>query len=155
MARKIQSLVKGMQSGPLGAEYETCAIAVAQTLVAACWENSSGQSRECPPGVKDPVTGEWWIGDDKRKFIYLAGRRSLGRTVIFCDDKRVGLAPQGTIVGDEIWIFVGAATPFAIRRIDGGSYKLIGNCYVHGVMQGELMEDLEKGKYELRQVAIR
>jgi hypothetical protein len=64
-------------------------------------------------------------------------------------------APRGTRVGDEIWIFVGAATPFIIRRIDGGAYKFIGNGYVHGIMKGELMEDLEKGRYELRQVAIR
>jgi hypothetical protein len=155
MARKIQNLVRGMQSGPLEAEYETCAISVAQTVVAACWENSNGLSRECPPPVTDPVTGEWRLGDDKRKFIFLAYGKALGRTVIFCDDSRVGLAPQGTKVGDEIWIFVGAATPFVIRRIDGGAYKLIGNCYVHGVMQGELMDDLGKGRYELKQVAIR
>jgi hypothetical protein len=56
--------------------------------------------------VKDLATGEWWIGDDKRKYIYLAGRKPLGRTVIFCDNQRVGLAPQGTMVGDEIWILL-------------------------------------------------
>jgi hypothetical protein len=51
--------------------------------------------------------------------------------------------------------FVGAVTSFIIRRIEGGAYKFIRNCYVHGIMQGELMEDLEKGRYELKQVAIR
>jgi len=155
MTEKIQYLVRGMRSGPLEAEYEACAISLAQTLVAACWQNSNGKSRECPPPVRDPVTGKWWLGDDKIKFINLADRITFGRTVIFCDDNRVGLAPQGTRVGDEIWIFVGATTPFVIRRIDGGAYKFIGNGYVHGIMKGELMEDLEKGRYELRQVAIR
>jgi hypothetical protein len=102
MARKIQSLVRGMQSGPPEAEYETCAISLAQTLVAARWENSNGQGIECPPPATDPVTGEWWLGDDKRKFVFLASRSAFGRTVIFCDDQRVGLAPQGTRVGNEI-----------------------------------------------------
>lgn len=31
--------------------------------------------------------------------------------------------------------------PFVIRLVEGGEgYELMGECYVHGIMQGEVME---------------
>jgi len=43
-----------------------------------------------------------------------------------------------------------------IRKIDGEeAYTFIGNCYVNGIMKGELMEEVGKGKYEPSQVALR
>lgn len=155
MASKIQHGCRHMQTGTPEVELETCATIIAETMVTGRWQISNSNYEECPPLVTDPVTGEWWLGDDKRMFNYIVCRRASGRTVILCDNKKVGLAPRGTRVGDEIWIFLGAATPFVIRRIDGESYILIGECFVHGIMKGEAMEDLRKGRYKLSQVALR
>jgi hypothetical protein len=47
----------------------------------------------------------------------------------------VGLAPNGGQVGDWIVILEGGNTPFLVRP-SGGSWELIGACYVHGCMMG-------------------
>jgi hypothetical protein len=41
-------------------------------------------------------------------------------------------------VGDEVAFFPGATVPFVIRSQPGNSkYLLVGDCYVHGLMNGE------------------
>jgi hypothetical protein len=108
---------------------------------------------------KDKEKGEWWIGGNKAAYLVEAGYTTLNRTVILCADGKLGLAPEKVENGDEILIFMGASTPFVLRKTnkkDGGKkvYRFIGSAYVHGVMQGEAMEDLEKGKYAVQTVAF-
>jgi hypothetical protein len=67
----------------------------------------------------------------------------------FCvtEEGRMAIVPAGSAPGDVICIFKGARTPFLLRRVaDGESdvYKLVGSCYVHGVMDGE--KDIEQSK---------
>ena len=52
--------------------------------------------------------------------------------------------------GDLICVFVGAQTPFLVRHVGGNGmgdqrYELVGECYVHGIMDGEVVfeEDLQ------------
>ncbi|KAH3965816.1 hypothetical protein HBH51_147750 [Parastagonospora nodorum] len=51
----------------------------------------------------------------------------------------VGLCPVGSRVGDEMMIIAGARVPYIVRKAGGGTYKLIGESYVHGIMDGEAM----------------
>ena len=41
--------------------------------------------------------------------------------------------------GDEIWIIYGCQTPFVLRRTERG-HILVGECFVHGIMYGEAIE---------------
>lgn len=50
----------------------------------------------------------------------------------------VGLLPAAAAVGDEICLPHSAAVPFVVRR-SGLKYELIGECYIHGIMHGELL----------------
>ncbi|KAF2792212.1 HET-domain-containing protein [Melanomma pulvis-pyrius CBS 109.77] len=51
------------------------------------------------------------------------------------------LVPRGTRLGDRICVFERGHVPFVIRPVEGGEgYELMGECYVHGIMQGEVME---------------
>jgi len=55
----------------------------------------------------------------------------------------MGLA-HGPELGDLIYILLGAPVPYIFRRIpiliDGiQAYKLVGECYVYGIMDGEVM----------------
>jgi hypothetical protein len=51
--------------------------------------------------------------------------------------------------GDEIWVLFGGNVPFILRPIPGSSeYTLVGDCYLHGIMDGEAVADLE-GKVRL------
>ena len=62
----------------------------------------------------------------------------------FSSTKRgfVGWMPKGTSKGDELWIFNGCRVPFVLRPAedrqgDERAYRLIGDCYIHGLMRPE------------------
>jgi hypothetical protein len=50
----------------------------------------------------------------------------------------LGLGSRTLTSGDRICILLGCPVP-VILRPDGGQYRLIGECYVHGIMNGETM----------------
>ncbi|KAK5989088.1 hypothetical protein PT974_10586 [Cladobotryum mycophilum] len=55
-----------------------------------------------------------------------------------------GLARSRVAPGDVICVLVGASVPFILRPCEGGDlYQLMGEAYVHGVMYGEVMGELE------------
>lgn len=60
----------------------------------------------------------------------------------FCTSRKgfMGLAPDIAQVGDKICLVSGCCTPLIIRG-DGSNFSLVGESYVHGVMDGELMSD--------------
>jgi hypothetical protein len=51
----------------------------------------------------------------------------------------VGLAPSHSKPGDVICILYGSVVPFVLRK-KGSGYELIGEAYVHGIMDGEFVE---------------
>lgn len=55
----------------------------------------------------------------------------------------IGLGPATMQPEDTICIFLGARVPHVLRRVVGGcsGYKLVGQAYIHGIMDGELMSD--------------
>jgi hypothetical protein len=57
----------------------------------------------------------------------------------------LGTIPSDAKEGDVIAIFFGLRTPFVLRPLAGGTYKLIGPCYVHGIMDGQGLPDNDKG----------
>ncbi|KAH8805255.1 heterokaryon incompatibility protein-domain-containing protein [Xylogone sp. PMI_703] len=51
----------------------------------------------------------------------------------------MGLAPPKTQVGDLVCVFLGTDVPIVIRR-SGPNYVLVGECYIQGLMTGELFK---------------
>ncbi|OJJ46186.1 hypothetical protein ASPZODRAFT_2071477 [Penicilliopsis zonata CBS 506.65] len=66
-------------------------------------------------------------------------------TAVVCATKqgRVGLVPTTAKEGDLIALFYGSRVPFIIRQSNEhtSEYNLIGECYIHGLMQGEWFHD--------------
>ena len=52
----------------------------------------------------------------------------------------IGLGPKTARPNDVICIFAGGQTPSILRPTDGGRYQLIGEAYVHGIMDGESID---------------
>ena len=52
----------------------------------------------------------------------------------------IGLAPGWASKGDNICVVLGAAVPFVTRKSQNGNDMLIGECYVHGLMDGEALD---------------
>lgn len=53
----------------------------------------------------------------------------------------MGMGPQDIAYGDEIVILLGARAPFVLRRVNDFDYCLIGECYIHGIMYGEALDE--------------
>ncbi|KAJ8120483.1 hypothetical protein ONZ43_g2817 [Nemania bipapillata] len=49
----------------------------------------------------------------------------------------LALVPHGTEIGDEVALLAGGKSPFVLRRDDDEKWKLIGDCYIEGLMHGE------------------
>jgi hypothetical protein len=73
-----------------------------------------------------------------------------GRSRCLTQQGYVGQVPEITQPGDVICIIAGAVVPFTLRRKEDG-YVLLGQCYLHGVMKGEI---LNISKYRLREIAL-
>ena len=75
----------------------------------------------------------------------------------------IGLVPPATELGDQIFIFLGGKTPYVIRPQKEASgndkspteYHFIGEAYVHGLMDGEVMTMIEKGNVRFQDVLLR
>jgi hypothetical protein len=52
----------------------------------------------------------------------------------------LGIAPAAAEVGDVVCILLGANVPFVLRAESGGRYRLLGEAYVHGIMDGQFLE---------------
>jgi hypothetical protein len=48
--------------------------------------------------------------------------------------------PRGSEIGDTICILLGGCVPFVLRDTGDGYFKFIGECYIHGIMDGEAMD---------------
>jgi hypothetical protein len=57
----------------------------------------------------------------------------------FLEDGHVGWAPAEAEVGDVVCVLNGSVAPFALREIQDGAFHLVGECYVHGLMNGEIL----------------
>jgi hypothetical protein len=63
---------------------------------------------------------------------------------------RIAMVSAGSCVGDAVALLYGAATPMVLRekeRSDGAAagvrrWELVGECYVHGAMDGEALRGL-------------
>ncbi|KAF7591830.1 hypothetical protein BBP40_001027 [Aspergillus hancockii] len=65
-------------------------------------------------------------------------RSKHGRRCLFVTKKRyLGLGPASMVDGDEVWVIPGSGAAFVLRPVEGHSFHLIGEAYVHGVMNGE------------------
>ncbi|KAI1376403.1 heterokaryon incompatibility protein-domain-containing protein [Hypoxylon crocopeplum] len=61
------------------------------------------------------------------------------RRFIVTEKGYIGLAPWKTQVGDKVVLLQGHKTPVVARPVDG-RWKLLGDCYIHGVMEGEAFD---------------
>jgi hypothetical protein len=62
----------------------------------------------------------------------------------------IGLGPWDTEQGDVVCLLFGGSTPFVLRKSVNETFKLVGDAYIHGVMDGELMHsDLRKRQFKL------
>lgn len=52
----------------------------------------------------------------------------------------IGIGPRSLQRGDGVFVLKGGRVPFILRKIADNTYKLVGECYVHGIMHGEALQ---------------
>ncbi|KAH7143537.1 heterokaryon incompatibility protein-domain-containing protein [Dactylonectria macrodidyma] len=144
--RQWTELAFSLQSYPTG---ESIADVLLDTL---CWGSNLRLHRLDPGEYQDTfdawikilrspdtleVASERIFSDEtahtySRRVSFLTWGRVLGTTT----NLRLALLPLSADVGDEIVIFNGGKLPFVIRP-EGDNFKLVGPCYIHGIMDGE------------------
>ena len=65
-----------------------------------------------------------------------------GRRLLLASGIYLGLGPRETEPGDLVFIILGADTPYILRRSgQDQTLQLVGEAYIHGVMDGEAMDE--------------
>jgi hypothetical protein len=83
-----------------------------------------------------------------------------GRRYFATDSRKLGLGPEGCKAGDIVVLFLGAYTPFVVRpNYPNGNgydqtYTFVGECYVHGFMDGEAEAMIEDGDLEVQNFVL-
>lgn len=76
----------------------------------------------------------------RRAMLNMVGFRRVFTTV----DGYIGIGPPLMEEGDVICLLNGVNIPFVIRKYGDGGYRLVGECYVHGMMFGERMTGVKE-----------
>jgi len=100
-----------------------------------------------------PIGTEWANNLSQPANEYKRLMKTRGRQLVISERGWLALVPAGSRRGDQIVIFEGAKVPFVARIHDAPNLgtetkikalQIIGEAYVHGIMNGEVVEDFEK-----------
>jgi hypothetical protein len=82
------------------------------------------------------------------------GSATYGRRIFVTRNGTIGLGPASLQKGDLVAVLFGGLTPFVLRQRDD-HYLLVGECYVHGQMEGEAIDEWEEGSREAENFNLR
>ncbi|MCJ1447425.1 MAG: hypothetical protein MMC23_007936 [Stictis urceolatum] len=66
---------------------------------------------------------------------------SRNRRPFFTDSGQLGLGPSCVQIDDILVLVLGADMPYILREGEDGKYRLVGECYVDGIMDGQALDD--------------
>ncbi|OCK82445.1 HET-domain-containing protein [Lepidopterella palustris CBS 459.81] len=69
------------------------------------------------------------------------------RRLFITSKGRLGLGPAAMMSGDSVCVLFGGKLPFILRPVND-HFRLVGECYLYGYMDGAAVADLRNGKLE-------
>ena len=63
----------------------------------------------------------------------------------------LGWAPNSATIGDVVAVIDGMTVLMLLRRSKGSEFTLVGDCYVHGIMDGEVVTS---GEYPAEEICL-
>jgi hypothetical protein len=95
------------------------------------------------------------VDGDGRNFSAQARQFCHGRRFFVTDDGLFGLGPTAMEKDDICCVLIGARVPFLLRRAANSElYKVVGECYLHGYMEGKAIHDWRKGALTVEDVVL-
>ncbi|KAI1119469.1 heterokaryon incompatibility protein-domain-containing protein [Nemania sp. NC0429] len=64
-----------------------------------------------------------------------------GKRFAIFDSGHIGIVPEQARVGDVVAVLLGCTMPLLLRRNQGSVCSVLGECYVHGAMDGEVLQE--------------
>ncbi|RYP63766.1 hypothetical protein DL771_009127 [Monosporascus sp. 5C6A] len=86
--------------------------------------------------ISNDVIFSW--SNDQIQLRRLCKRMRIFRT----EEQHLGNGPRAVEKGDQVWILSGAKVPVILRPANEGRWKVVGEAYIHGIMQGEATHQL-------------
>ena len=76
------------------------------------------------------------------------------RRLFIANNGSTGLTPVDATEGGVVALLLGSDVPIVLRDRGDGTYEVIGECYLHGVMNGEAIEDRDVWNRGLREILL-
>jgi hypothetical protein len=114
-----------------------------QEKAAIFWSISEKMEQRIKAGLEPFDAASWDIQTRKRVFQFeyglhfARGGRNGKQAFTITRGNKIAWVPSHSLPDDEIAIFRGAQLPYVLRRDGAGRFKIIGECYLHGLMHGE------------------
>jgi hypothetical protein len=102
--------------------------------------------KQCRPLSAFPAVGL------RREYLIFSNMilsRNVERRAFITSKGIMGIGPAILQEGDVVAIFCGTDVPLLLRPCDGGVYKLVGEAYVDGIMDGEAMGNSSISTFEI------
>ncbi len=135
-------------------KHQSLLSAFRRTLVADVMSNSEQDAREQRNAVAATSDGDYYRNLLLRTII----SRLDGRAFAVLDTGHLALVPGESCLQDRVAIVQGGELPFVLRPATtpaaGEGFMFVGQAYVHGVMDGEVWEEVESGKLALEEISI-
>jgi hypothetical protein len=141
-------------------DYDICAACFASGK--RCPETQHHMTEMRPPGIlvrgRESLIArlrDMKLGEGKGEaFETKAINAATGRCFFATSKGFLGLGPRSMQRGDIVAVLFGGRVPFILRSMDG-HFRLVGECYVHGIMDGEVVQmwkdgELSESEFELR-----
>jgi hypothetical protein len=111
------------------------------------WYRRACEHAFCAEGYLDDVDTKQSIengrSSEAAEFLQRVQAVVWKRRIVLTDDKSIGLVPEGAKEGDLIAILFGCSVPVVLRP-EEDHYILIGQSYIHGLMDGQNLPKWQK-----------
>lgn len=105
--------------------------------------------------VGESIAQEGNISNNALRYIKVLERITKRRTFFVTRDRRIGIGPIDTVVGDKLVVIFYTPTPYLIRQNAGRTtFKMIGEAFVHGLMYGEVLDILDREQVQERKWVV-
>jgi hypothetical protein len=132
-------------------EFAVKALSLRSVIESGRIPGPGGEGREICPGVLYFNMEEEFSRDIIPKVVHVCN----GRRLFMTNDGHFGIGPRAMEPEDEVAVLFGGITPFIVRSASQrrkepqvyGSYRFVGESYVHGFMKGEVVAAWRNGLY--------
>lgn len=115
-------------------------------------DSDLAELRHCQNWLQDDLAEPTMPGLAAGRFYRALGRACMDRRPFRTASGYIGMGPKIMQEGDVAVVFYACRTPYVLRPHMDGFYRVVGDCYVYGVMDGEAMRENERSGWVKDQV---